>query len=541
VTDPGTAPPAGTARSGRLLGSATVLSAGNVASRLLGLVREQVIANDWGGSLEASAFRAAARVPTLLYDLLVGGMLSAALVPVLAAHAARDRDDFWRLASVLLSLAGAVCGAAALAVFALAPALARFLGSGYGPEGVALVEGSLRYVTPAILLFGLAGVLNGVLYALERFSLPAATGAVYNCAFIVAAVLLRHRLGVFALPVGVSLGALAQVAVLVPGLAGGRLRPRLDLRHPALRRVLTLYLPIAAGLVVSAVQVGVEPRLASRWGPAGLAWMGYATNLIQFPLGLIALAISAAILPRLAANHARAEHDAFASTLAHGLRAVLALTLPAAVGLAVLAEPIAGVVFQRGAFVAVDRVAVAWALYGYLAGLPFAAIDWPLNYAFYARQNTLVPAVVGVASVAAWYAVAHVAPPLFAARDGVAAGYMGLVVADSAKHALHAVLMLWLIARVTRGAGLEGLPRTLVVAAAASLGMAGAVALVDGALAAAVPAGTVGWALRTLAGVGVGVAVYVVLAGLLGLREIPWLLRQLRRRTANGGLSSPAE
>jgi putative peptidoglycan lipid II flippase len=168
------------------------------------------------------------------------------------------------------------------------------------------------------------------------------------------------------------------------------------------------------------------------------------------------------------------------------------------------------------------------ALYGYLAGLPFAAVDWPLNYAFYARQNTLAPALVGVASVGVWYAVALAAPPLFAARGGLEAGYLGLVVADSAKHAAHAAVMLVLAARVTAGHGLAGLPRTLLATAVAAAGMALAVAAVDRVLASAVPASTVGWAVRSAAGVALGVAVYAGLAAALGVREIGWLIRQLR-------------
>ncbi|MFQ5460464.1 MAG: murein biosynthesis integral membrane protein MurJ, partial [Anaerolineae bacterium] len=417
-------------------------------------------------------------------------------------------------------------------VYAMAEPLASFLARGYGVEGVALVARMLRLIAPAVLAFGLAGVLIGLLYALERFTLAAATGAVHNLGFIVAAVALQGRFGVVALPIGVTLGAAAQVLVLAPGVVrlAPRLRPRL--RHPALGRALVLYVPVAAGLVASLVQGGVEPGLASVWGDAGLSWMRYATTLVQFPQGLIAAAIAVAILPRLAGIHARDEQALFSATLARGLRTVAALTIPAAVGLAVLAEPIGGVVFQRLAFGDVDRLAVTAALHLYLLGLPFAAIDWPMNYAFYARQNTVVPAAVGAFSVAVWFAVALRLPGFVAARAGFDNGYLGLVLADSVKQVAHAGVMLVLVYRATAGRGLQGLGRTVLAAAAAAAVMGAVVAGVDHALAARWAEGTLAWGLRAATGSAVGLGVYVALATALGVREVPWLLSEVRGRLA---------
>ena len=510
-----------------------MLAVGNVASRLLGLVREQVIAHDWGGSLEASAFTAAARVPTLIYDLLVGGMLSAALVPVLSAYAVKDRATFWRVASTLVSAVAVLCGLAAVVVVASAPWLSGLL-AGSRPEAAPIIETSLRWIAPAVLFFGLAGLLTGVLYALERFTLPAATGALYNAGFIVAAVVLADRLGVYALAAGISFGALVQMLTLAPTAVRSGLRLRLDFRHPALRRVVVLYVPIAAGLLVSMIQVAAEPALVFRWGEEPLSWMRYATNLIQFPHGLIAMAISAAILPRLSANHAESDFAGFAATLARGLRAVLTLTLPAVVGLAVLAEPVTGLVFERGAFVAADRQAVALALHGYLLGLPFAAIDWPLNDAFDARQQTWVPAAVGVGSIGVWFAVALGLPPVAEAALPGSTGYMGLVLADSAKHLAHAAVMGVLIWRATRGAALDGVAGTAFRSGLAALVMGVAVFALDQAAVDVLQDAAVGqttvWAVRCGVGIGVGVATYVAAAAVLRVPEVGWLWRQLANR-----------
>ncbi len=522
-------------RGMRIASAASLLAAGNVASRLLGLVREQVIAYLWGGTLEASAFRAAARVPTMLYDLLIGGMLSAALVPVLASYAASRREELWRAASVVLSAAAAVMGVAALGVYAFASPIAGLLSRGYGPDGVQLVAGNLRFIAPAVLAFGIAGVLTGVLYALERFTLPAAAGALYNGLFIVAALALHRRLGVYALPVGVTLGAVGQVLLLAPGLRGVRLRLTGSLRHPVLRRVLVLYLPVALGLVITQGQVALDTRLASRAGASALSWMSYATNLIQFPHGLVAVAISLAILPRLAASHARQDEIPFADTLARALRMVLALSLPAVVGLAVLAGPVTGVVFQRGVFGDADRVAVSLALLVYLIGLPMASVDWPLNYAYYARQNTLTPAAVGVAAVAVYAVVAVCLGPVAnLARLPAHRVYLGLVLADSAKQWFHAIAMAILTRRSLGRGALAGVGSTGLRALIAALAMGLIVWATDSLLGRFVAAGMVNWSVRTLAGVGVGVASYVVLARHLGIAEVGWLEDTLRQRLRRG-------
>ena len=519
----------------KLVGAAGLIAFGHVASRVLGLIRERVIAGYFGTSLEASAFRAAARLPTMVYDLLVGGMLSAALVPVLASYAATRRRELWRAASVLLSVVAAVTGLIALAVYAAAPWLAEMLGGGFPPEGVAVVEQSLRYIAPAIVAFGLAGTITGTLYALERFSLPAMAGAVYNVVFIGALVLIHDRLGVFALALGVTLGSFAQVAFLAPGLRDGRIRPTLDLRHPVVRRVVVLYIPIGVGLLVTQLQVWIDTRLASRAGEMGLAVMSYGTSLIQFPHGFVAVAISLAILPQLSAAYARDEVITFTRMQARGLRTVVALTVPAAVGMAVLAEPIVGAVYQHGMFGDADRWAVSIALYGYLLGLPFAAIDWPLNYAYYARQNTLVPAVVGVFSVFAYLVVAvTLGPVLNLAGLPASLLFVGLVLADTAKQASHAGVMTVLTRRQVGPAALAGMGRTAAASVVAAAVMAAAVALNDRWLSGALPQTTLGWAARAGVGAAVGILVYVPAARLLGVNEIGWLSGVVASRLRGG-------
>ncbi len=518
-----------------MLGSATLIAGGSIVSRLLGLVREQVIAGYYAVGPEANAFSAAQRVPTMVYDLLIGGMLSAALVPVLSSYAASRRDEFWRVVSVLLTVVSLVMGVMMLVVYALALPLARFLAPDFDAESVLLVAAYLRVIAPAVLIFGLAGTVTGVLYARERFGPPALAMSVYNLGVITSVVLWHDRLGGFALPLGVTMGSLFQLAALVPGLRGGRLRPLLDLHHPALRRILVLYAPIGAGLIVSQLQVIADTRFASAAGEGALAVMRYATTLIQFPHGLVSVAISLAILPALAAAHARRQTQTFERTLARGLRTVIALTLPAAVGLAALAGPVVGLIFQHGAFGDAARVLVTLALYLYLIGLPFIAVDWPLNYAFYARQNTLIPALVGVFSVVVYLLVAYtLGPSLNLAGLPPGRVYLGLVLADSCKHISHALVMLVLVRRFIGPANLTGAGRTAVAAGAAALAMGALVWGVDQVLAARLGSGTLPWAIRVAAGGALGAAVYLPLATRLKVDEIGWLAGVVRERLHAG-------
>jgi putative peptidoglycan lipid II flippase len=301
------------------------------------------------------------------------------------------------------------------------------------------------------------------------------------------------------------------------------------LSHPALRRILALYLPIALGLIVSNIQVAIDQRLASSTGESSIAWMDRATTLIQLPHGLVAVAISLAVLPTLSRLSAAGNRDGFRQTLGQGLRLVVVLIVPATLGLLVLADPVVALLFQHGKFTARDTFWTAWALRYYLVGLVFAAVDWPLNYAFYARQDTLTPALVGMLSVGVYLAVAlTLVRPL---------GMLGLVLADSAKHVSHALTMLILTwRRIGRLADLR-LGQTAGKALLAAGATTGLMALTLNAITRL--AGSGGLAALLLAvGVtgGAGALAYLGLITLLRVQEISLLAAMIRQRLRKPGL-----
>jgi putative peptidoglycan lipid II flippase len=464
ATSPSTGDQSGIAQA------AGIIAVGNVASRVLGLVREQIIAFFFGASGLVSAFGIASLVPKMIYELLIGGMLSAALVPVFTqVEELQGRPALWALFSRVASLVAVVLAALVLLLEALAPQIAWLLGGGFEPELQAALARMIRIIAPAVLFFGLSGVVTGLLYSLKRFTFPAFGAAVFNLGIIISAPLLAGRLDAFSLAVGVVLGSVLQLLIQSPDLRDMRFRFHLDLSHPALRRVLVLYLPIAAGLLIANVQVAIDRRLASSTGASSIAWMDRATTLVQMPHGLVAVAISLAVLPTLSQLSAQGDWEGFHRTLGQGLRMVLALILPATLGLLVLAQPIIALLFQHGKFTAYDTFWTSWALRYYLLGLVFAAIDWPLNYSFYARQDTLTPALVGVLSVGVYLAVAlTLIRPL---------GFLGLVLADSAKHFCHALVMLFLTRRQIGSLATLGLGQTLLKSLLASGVMTAVMAL----------------------------------------------------------------
>lgn len=437
--------------------AASLIAAGNVASRILGLVRETVIAQLFGATGLVSAFRVAQIIPTMLYDLLVGGMVSSALVPVFSEYAERDRTALWQVASLILSLSVVVIGLIVVVIELAAPQVAFLMAGGFDEELLAATAHLLRLTTPAVLFLSLAGIITGLLHALKRFTLPAFTAATFNASIVIFAIVGVNIFGwgIDALAYGLLFGAFAQVVLQLPALRDARLRFALDFQHPALLKIGKLCLPILLGLVISQVAIALDRNFASRTGPESIAWMQYATTIIQFPLGLISAAISLAILPTLsrlavADQQMPARLNAFMDTLATGLRLVLILIIPATVALFILAEPVVRLLFQHGEFSNFDTQQTALALRFYLLGLPFAAIDQPLIFAYYARQNTLTPALVGLLGVG-FYLVAALTPALFRPMQ-----MTDLVLANSVQLTGHALVMAWLVNRLSslRGRGL---------------------------------------------------------------------------------------
>lgn len=508
--------------SGSVVRAASILALGNVASRVLGLARETVKANLFGASGLLSAFEVAAYVPTSLFDLIIGGMVNSSLVPVFSDYATPERrHELWQLLSTVLSVATAVLLIVVLLVELFTGQVAWLMGAKNfaDPDLTAVTINLMRLVTPAVLFLGLASILTGALYALKRFTLPAFIGAVFNGTVVAVALLFPGN--VHSLAWGLLVGAFLQIVLQLPALRDARLRWRFDWHNPAIRRILILYTPIVAGLVVNQLAIAFSINLATRTGDQSVSYMKFATTLYQFPLGLVVTALSIATLPTLSQQ---ASHiPAFKQTLAQGLRLVIALILPATAGLLALAVPIVGLLFEHGQFTPADTQQTALVLRVYLIGMPFAAVDQMLVFASYARKDTWRPALVGVISIVIYSLTAVLLLPSL--------GLLSLMVADAVKHIVHTAMMVWLLQ--TQLNGLRGHRVTLTaVKATAAAALTGLLAYATTTLLATLlPATSLLTHLLNVAISGaVGLVAFLALALLLRLQEIKDIGTLLRQK-----------
>ena len=467
-------PPPGKTQHPGIGTAAAVLMVGTILSRILGLVREQVTAYMFGTGDAVAAFTIADNIHTMLFDLVISGMMQAALIPVLSEYAGKERRDELRsITGTLLTLSVLGVGALVVIVEIFAPAAVQVmtrLGAAdqvRSQEVVDLTIEMVRLILPAVLLLSISTVLMATLYSLQRFTRPALSLAVRNAAIIFAALTLgRTALEVRSLVIGIVLGAVLLIAIQLPGLRDAMPRPNLNVRHPAIRRIYLLYLPIFLGLFANTFALIVDRNLAWRVGENALGAMRFATTLNQMILGLVAAAISLAALPALSRHFSAGDEVAYRATLARGLRMVTVLVVPAAFGLAVLSWPVVQLLFFHGATTEEGAELIWLALLLYLPGTLFAAFDQVLIFAYYARQNTKIPQLVGVLAVAVYFGFALSLYRPF--------GMAGLVLANSAQFTFHGLIMIWLMRRLLAGERLDNgeLARTLKVCTAVSVVMA---------------------------------------------------------------------
>lgn len=393
------------AKNAAVVGGATLLS------RILGFLRDLIIAFALGAGPLADAFFVAFRLPNLLRRLFGEGSLTMAFVPVFTrlreedgepeAHAFARSVLFW-----LVCILGTLClGAGVLArpiVLLVAPGFAD------DPQLMAVTADLVRICFPYILFISGVALCMGILNASGRFLAPALAPCALNIALIAAA-LTGVAMG-WSVPHCLAWGVIAagflQWLMQQPSLrgAGFSWRGPWSLRHPGVGRTAKLMLPTVFGAAVYQINIIIGTVLASFLATGSISYLYYADRLVQFPLGVFGVAVSTAALPSLSALAARGEMDDFKDTLNAGLRLTLFISLPAAAGLIGLAEPIVGLLFGRGAFGGAAVAATAWALIGYGVGLPAFAVVRPLVSAYYALGDTRTPVKAAVISLLVYVA-----------------------------------------------------------------------------------------------------------------------------------------
>ncbi|MCP4047092.1 MAG: murein biosynthesis integral membrane protein MurJ [Gammaproteobacteria bacterium] len=432
----------------KLLKSTATVGSATILSRILGFVRDVVLAKMFGASGETDAFFLAFRIPNFMRRLFAEGSFSLAFVPVLSEYRARGDREALRdlidhvtgtLAAILLVLVSVGIFAAPLVLSIFAPGWV----ADERPE-FDLSAGMLRITFPYIMLISLTALSAGILNTFERFLIPALTPVLLNLSLIAAALLLADHLEVpvTALAWGVLAAGFAQLLLQIPALIrlGLMPRPRWGWRHCGVRRIMKLMIPTLFGSSVAQVNLLFDSIIATFLVTGSVSWLYYSDRLLEFPLGVLGIALATVILPNLSRKHAQASTAEFSATLDWALRLAVIITVPAAVGLVILSSPILITLFQYDAFQPDDVRMSAFSLIAYSVGLPAFIAVKVLAPGYYARQDTTTPVKIAIAAMVTNMGLNLLFVGLLLYR-GFEGPHAGLALASSAAAYLNAILL----------------------------------------------------------------------------------------------------
>jgi putative peptidoglycan lipid II flippase len=443
-----------------------------VFSQVVGLVRYILIGDTFGTQAETDAFWAANRLTDLVFNLVAGGALASAFVPTFTGFLARgEKSDAWRLASAVANLVLAVLvGLAAISAIFAPFIVQTILAPKFPPAQQALTVDLLRIMLPAAVVFGLSGLVMGILNAHQRFLLPALAPSMYSLGIIFGLVALSPRMGIFGPAWGVLIGASLHLLLQMPALlhlAGRRYFPSLGWHLPAVREVIRLMAPRLLGVAAVQLNFLVNTNLTSGMPHGSLTGITYGFAIMYMPLAAIAQSIATASLPTFSAQVARGRVEEMRASLAVTLRGILLLSLPAAVGLILLRVPLVATLYQHGSFTAQSTQLVAWALLWYSLGLVGFSVVEVVSRAFYALHDTRTPVLLLVVSVGLNIVFSLLFIQAFTRLGWAPHG--GLALANSLATALEMVGLLVLMRRRLGGLGARELLGGIGQAAAGSL------------------------------------------------------------------------
>ncbi|HEY1128827.1 MAG TPA: murein biosynthesis integral membrane protein MurJ [Roseateles sp.] len=396
-----------------LLRAASTISLLTLTSRITGLVRETMVAGLFGATAMTDAFLVAFRIPNLLRRLFAEGAFSQAFVPLLAATKATEGDAATQrlIDAVATVLLWALVATSVLGIVA-APVLVWLLGSGLPGPAFDASATMTRIMFPYIGCMSLVALSAGILNTWRRFVVPAATPVLLNLSVIAVGWALARPLeragypGIYAMAFGVMLGGVLQLLVQWPALRAIGAMPHMRLSwrgfkessaHPGVGRVLVKMGPALLGVGVSQLSLMINTQISSHLAEGATSWLNYADRLMEFPIGLLGVALSAVLTPQLSAAQASGASERYSRLLDWGLRMVVLLALPCAVALLVFAAPLTAVLYHRGAFGATDVAHTAQSVMGWGVGLMGLIAVKVLAPGFYARQDTGTPAKIAIA------------------------------------------------------------------------------------------------------------------------------------------------
>ena len=513
-------------RTRKLAWAAVIVASATAISRVVGLGREVLTAGVYGVTPDYNVFVSVSVVPNLIRQLFADAAISAAFVPVLTAllsdgDVQRARRLTGTLLGFMLAVVGLVC---LLLILAASPIVRAIYPELTGSSQMAtLAAHYLQILVPTVLVLALAGVLTGVLYAHERFTMPAVVSIVWNVVIIVFMALWHTEWGVYALAWGTLAGTVVELILLGLAMraAGEPLGINFHFRDPLLRRVLALMVPITITLGILNFNALIDTFFAQYVSDHAAAEIGYSFRLYQLPQGIFAVTIGTILFPTLSRFAAQHDMDRFRDTLSMGIRQMVFVSLPFLAWFTVLAAPIVRLVYQRGTFTASATHEVSLALAAFTLGLTFANVNIMFNRSFQSMQRPWLPLYVGLANLG-----------LNALLDWILLGPLGvagITLSTSIVSAFNLIVLVWLLRRLI--GRIDG--RRIALAAGGAVVCAVALGAVSAglwfALRGFAAAGFVPLLIAVLAAVGAGSAAYLGLARLLKLDELS-IVRQLARR-----------
>lgn len=386
----------------RITKAAGIIGLATFLSRILGLVRDIVVAHSFGAKMAADAFYVAYRIPNLLRELFAEGSMSAGFIPVFTEYLTnKSKADAKALANVIFTILLISLTTITLLGILFAPLIVHILAPGFlqDPEKYRLTIFLTKVMFPYLLFIGLAALTMGILNSLRAFLIPALSPVIFNIVIILSVLFLSPRMDVpiVGLAIGVTIGGLFQLLMQIPSLRRRdiSLRPSLNLSEPGVKRIGRLLLPVSLSSSINMVNIFIGNILASYLITGSVTYLFYGMRFIHFPLGIFGVALATAILPTLSAQASRGERVALRETLSFGLRLVFFITVPSMIGLIALRVPIVNLILQRGKFDFTATIGTAQAILYYGIGLwAFAGIRIVLQ-AFYSLQDTRTPLKIG--------------------------------------------------------------------------------------------------------------------------------------------------
>ena len=529
-----------TEAEGRTAGQQIARAAGIVMmayilSTLVGIVRGTVISQAFGTSMELDAYNAANRVTELLFNLTAGGALGSAFIPMFTGMLTRkDTQSAWKLASgVINALLMILIGVSAL-MWIFAPVIVNkilfALVANANPAMLDLTVSLLRTMLPTVIIFGVSGLVMGMLNAHQIFLWPALAPAMYSLGQIVGILFLPKSMGVQRLAVGAVIGALGHLALQLPSLfhlPNRFYEKAAGFKDVAVRQVLKLMLPRIVGAGVVQLNFVANTIIGLSLGAGAASALTWAFTIMLMPQAAIAQSAGTASLPTLSAQVELGQFDQFKQTLSGIMRVMLLLALPATIGLVMLRVPIIRVLYERGSFDAASTQMVAWALLWYAVGLTGHSLVEVLSRAFYAMHDTKTPVIVGVLAMTGNILLSFVFARLFGEIGWLPLG--GLALANSLATAVECLALLLILRKRLKGLDGRLILRTgwqaLLGSAAMGLALFAWLAIFGDRSKYLVLAG----------GVVVGLLTYVVLLWVLKVPEFRSILSKIKGKLASKG------